>query len=66
MIAVDPHKASNTAAVLDPVTKCSVNGMPEQARSPHRCSRAYSMSSTGPRTLRSSIDPRAGRMVRLM
>jgi hypothetical protein len=40
MIAMDPHKASNTAAVLDPVTKCSVNGMPEQARSPHRCSRA--------------------------
>jgi hypothetical protein len=24
MIAVDPHKASNTAAVLDPVTKTAI------------------------------------------
>jgi hypothetical protein len=31
MIAVDPHKASNTAAVLDPVTK-TVIGLPRAFR----------------------------------
>jgi hypothetical protein len=35
-----------------------------QARLPHRISRAYSVSSSGPRTLRACVDPRAGLMVR--
>ena len=43
---------------------CSVNGLPVHARLPHRISRAYNVSSSGPRTLRTCVDPRAGLMVR--
>jgi hypothetical protein len=42
----------------------SVNGLPVHARFPHRISRAYNVSSSGPRTLRTCMDPRAGLMVR--
>jgi hypothetical protein len=44
--------------------RCSVNGLPVHARLPHRISRAYNVSSSGPRTLRTCVDPRAGLMVR--
>ena len=46
--------------------RCSVNGLPVHARLPHRISRAYSVSSSGPRTLRTCVDPMAGLMVRRM
>jgi hypothetical protein len=44
--------------------RCSVKGLPVHARLPHRISRAYSVSSSGPRTLRTCVDPRAGLIVR--
>jgi len=43
--------------------RCSVNGLPLHARSPHFFSRAYTMSSTGPRTLRTCKWPSAGLIV---
>ena len=46
--------------------RCSVNGLPAHARLPHFCRRAYRLSSSGPRTLRTSFDPSAGLMVRRM
>ena len=46
--------------------RCSMNGLPVQARSPQRLSSAYSLSSMGPRTFRTFIGPRAGLMVRRM
>ena len=46
--------------------RCSVNGLPVHARLPHRISRTYSVSSNGPRTLRTCVDPRTGLMVRRM
>jgi hypothetical protein len=36
------------------------------ARFPHRIRRAYKLSSSGPRTLRTCMDPRAGLIVRRM
>jgi hypothetical protein len=44
--------------------RCSVKGLPVHARLPDRISRAYSVSSSGPRTLRTCVDPMAGLMVR--
>ena len=40
--------------------RCSVNGLPVHARLPHRISRAYSVSSSGPRTLRTCDGPEGG------
>ena len=37
-----------------------------EARLPHRISRAYSVSSSGPRTLRACVDPRAALMIQRM
>jgi hypothetical protein len=41
--------------------RCSVNGLPVHARLPHRISRAYNVSSSGPRTLR-TCEAGAGRV----
>ena len=44
--------------------RCSVNGLPVHVRLPHRISRAYSVSSSGRRTLRTCVYPMSGLMVR--
>ena len=46
--------------------RCSVKGLPVHARLPHRIGRAYSVSSSGPRTLRTWVDPGAGHLQSVM
>ena len=57
-------RESEESGLRSGTLRCSVKGLPVHVRLPHRISRAYSVSSSGPRTLRTCVDPIAGLMVR--
>ena len=60
------NRGSAGSGLRSGMWRCSMNGLPVQARLPHRISRAYSVSSSGPRTLRTCVEPIAGLIVRRM